>query len=178
MTNIITPTLIADKLGLSVSDQDIGRAQTVIETIMDVNLSDAAIFADNLLRDQRSLQRAVMWQTAFLEEHPDALYRMTDVAQARSNDNAIVFREGVEAGYLSPLAAKSLARLSWYGRTGGTSIPTRSTCTPGIWRRTCPTTRAILLGARCDDSLGDDQDHGEAIGSDRCLRHGPLGTLD
>ena len=39
MTNIITPTLIADKLGLSVSDQDIGRAQTVIETIMDVNLS-------------------------------------------------------------------------------------------------------------------------------------------
>ena len=65
-----------------------------------------------------------MWQTAFLEEHPDALNRMTDVAQARSNDNAIVFREGVEAGYLSPLAAKSLARLSWYGRTGGTSIPT------------------------------------------------------
>jgi hypothetical protein len=124
VTNIITPTLLADKLGLSVSDSDIAKAQTVIETIMDVNLSDPEIFADNILRDQRSLMRAVMWQTAFIEEHPDALNRMTDVAQARSNDNAIVFKEGVEAGYLSPLAAKSLSRLSWYGRTGGTSIPT------------------------------------------------------
>lgn len=124
MTNIISTTLIADKLGLSVSAEDIARAQTVIETIMDVNLSDAEIFADNLLRDQRSLQRAVMWQTAFLNEHPDALTRMSDVAQARSNDVAIVFKEGIEDGYLSPLAAKSLARLSWYGRTGGTSIPT------------------------------------------------------
>jgi hypothetical protein len=124
VTNIITPTLLADKLGLSVSDSDIAKAQTVIETIMDVNLSDPEIFADNILRDQRSLMRAVMWQTAFIEEHPEALNRMTDVAQARSNDNAIVFKEGVEAGYLSPLAAKSLSRLSWYGRTGGTSIPT------------------------------------------------------
>jgi hypothetical protein len=124
VTNIISPTLLADKLGLSVSSEDIAQAQTVIETVMDVNLSDAEIFADNLLRDQRSLMRAVMWQTAFLNEHPDALHHMSDIAQARSNDNAVVFKEGVEAGYLSPLAAKSLARLSWYGRTGGTSIPT------------------------------------------------------
>jgi hypothetical protein len=124
MANIITPTEVADTLGLSVDAQDIARAQTVIETIMDVNLSDVEIFADNLLRDQRSLRRAVMWQTAFLDEHPDALNRMSDVQSARSNDNAIIFREGVEAGYLSPLAAKSLSRLSWYGKTGGTSIPT------------------------------------------------------
>ena len=124
MTNIITPTIVADRLGLSVSDSDIAKAQSVIETIMDVNLSDATIFAGNRLRDQRNLKLAVMWQTAFLEEHPEALNRMADVSQARSNDNAIVFKEGVENGYLAPLAAKSLSRLSWYGRTGGTSIPT------------------------------------------------------
>jgi hypothetical protein len=124
VTNIITPTIVADRLGLSVDSADIAKAQTVIETIMDVNLSDATIFAGNLLRDQRNLKLAVMWQTAFIEEHPDALVRAADVAQARSNDNAILFREGVENGYLAPLAAKALSRLSWFGRTGGTSIPT------------------------------------------------------
>ena len=123
MTNIITPTVVADTLGLSVSDEDIAKAQTVIETEMDVNLSDADIFSENIGRDQRALKRAVMWETAFLDEHPDALNRMSDVASARSNDNAIIFREGVEAGYLAPMAAKALSRLSWFGRTGGTSLP-------------------------------------------------------
>lgn len=124
MTNIITPTEVADVVGISVDATAIARAQAVIELIMDVNLSDPVIFADNLLRDQRSLKRAVMWQTGFLDEHPEALTRAPDVASARSNDNAVIFREGVESGYLSPLAAKALSRLSWYGRTGGTSIPT------------------------------------------------------
>jgi hypothetical protein len=91
---------------------------------MDVNLSDATIFAGNTLRDQRNLRLAVMWQTGFLDEHPEALNRMSDVASAGTSGNTISFREGVENGYLAPLAAKALSRLSWFGRTGGTSIPT------------------------------------------------------
>lgn len=123
MSTIVDPTEVMDAVGISVSSSDIAQAQSVIETVVDVNLSDAAVFAGNLARDQRAFERAVIWQTAFLQSNPDALLRAPDVASASTNGNSITFVQGVSEGFLAPLAAKCLERLSWRLGLHRTSIP-------------------------------------------------------
>lgn len=113
MSNLATPEDVSLLTGKSVAAADITRAQGIIEdaTGIDLSPSDLTHFR---ARDLRLLKRAVVWQTSYLDDHPDLLSREAGLVSASTNGNAMQWGEGgSSSGLVSPLAAMSLRRLSW-----------------------------------------------------------------
>lgn len=110
---IVTPAEVADFLRLSVDVVDIAKAQSIVEDVTGLDLADTT---DLSAGDLRLLRRAVMWQVAYLDEHPEVLTAQGNVVQASANGTSITFGQAAEDGWLAPLAARSLKGLSWVRR--------------------------------------------------------------
>jgi hypothetical protein len=113
VTNLATPEEVNDITGKSVSSADIARAQAMVEDATGVDLSPDPLPA-YYTRDLRLLKRAIIWQTAYLDDHPDLLSREPNLTSASTNGNSMSWGEGGSAAtLLAPLADMSLRRLSW-----------------------------------------------------------------
>lgn len=109
--NLVTPEDVYDRVSVSVDYIDIARAQAVIETPAGLDLSDADVVAGLLPADLASLRSAIIWQVAYLDDHPEVLTQATNIASASTNGSSLTFREG--DGIVAPLAQRCLDGLSW-----------------------------------------------------------------
>jgi hypothetical protein len=113
MPNLTTAAEVLDATGKSTDAAAIARAQAVIGTVTGRDL-DADPLPGYWSRDLRLLKRAVIWQTAYLDDNPHVLSQLGGVVSASTNGNSLSFGPGGAADtLLAPLAAMSLRRLSW-----------------------------------------------------------------
>lgn len=127
MTNIATPEEVAEVTGLAVTTADIALAQSVLETVGDLDLAVGWELTTEPT-DQLHILGALMWQIRYLDANPDVLGRASDIAQAAANGASVTYRGDTDAA-LAPLARRELARLSWRG-TSGVSITTLKAAPP------------------------------------------------
>lgn len=123
-----TPQQVIDATGMSVTDQQIGQAQLVIEMFADTT-SDASDAGNISPKNLRLLRLAVAYQAAWITQHPDAF---TNIDLTNYNQDQVSGTPGhANALILAPLAKRSIDRLSWKRirplrigrRAGGGQIP-------------------------------------------------------
>jgi hypothetical protein len=112
MALIITAASISATLSLSLNDADVEQAQNVIELETGADLATADPESRFSAADLKQLRAAVLWQTAYLQAHPEVLTAQTNIASVKGLSAGVTFTPGQD-GLLSPLAARALARLSW-----------------------------------------------------------------
>lgn len=118
ITPIVTPSQIESWTGVSVSNNDVVRAQGIVSLVVGRNLNDAEWYADLSTNDQFWLQQGVGWQAA---EHPQDTVVAMDfpyvpgVSSISNGDIAISYSEGGGDEYVSLAqnAKLALKRLSW-----------------------------------------------------------------
>jgi|KBSSwiStaDraftv2_1062776.scaffolds.fasta_scaffold01929_7 hypothetical protein len=92
-----------------VSEENLAVAQAIMEDAagFDGELDDTAVST----RNARFLKRAVIWQAAWLERHPDAIDAM-DVTGV-SADGVSAQHASATAAYMAPMARSCLMKVSW-----------------------------------------------------------------
>lgn len=105
-----TPQDVQTIAGRTVTVEEITRAEMHLELFHGV-IVDRPDISD---RDREWLKRAVAYQAAWMQGHPD-LYEREDVTSVSQDGESAAFRN-VDAHLLAPLARKALRRLSWKGR--------------------------------------------------------------
>ncbi len=93
--------------GMEVTDDDVLRAQDIVELFSGTTILATEISQTNL----RRLNRAVAYQAAWGMVHPD-IYTNVDVDQA-SDGGTSYTPSHVNAALLAPLAKRHIDRLSW-----------------------------------------------------------------
>lgn len=107
---IITPSEVATLTGATVTAGEVSVAEAVIEVHAGRN---ASVWPHLGAGDLRVLKLAVAFEAVWLQAHPEALGSM-DVSSASQLDQSLTPRD-VTALTLSPLARRTLKRLSWRG---------------------------------------------------------------
>jgi hypothetical protein len=111
MATWATPAEVYQITRREVSEDNLAVAQAIIEdyagTDAEFTDPDSSISGKN----QRYLKRAVCWQAAWLESHPDALDAM-DVTNV-SGDGVSAQHATDTAAFMAPMARRCLARVSW-----------------------------------------------------------------
>jgi hypothetical protein len=120
MAAIVTVDEVQEWTGVVVTPAQISSAQGVLGLIVGRDLGDEGWrLRVPYTRDQRHLQQAVAYQSAWLTAHPDA-FTASDVAASSVDGAQQTFRDtGV---VLAPLAAMALRRLSWKGSRTVTAV--------------------------------------------------------
>lgn len=131
----VTTQEVKTLTGRTVTDDEIARAESHLELFHGLIVARPDITD----RDAEWLKRAVAYQAAWMQGHPD-LYEREDVTSASQDGESASFRN-VEAHLLAPLARKALRRLSWKGR---------AIVLPGSTRAA---SRPIVTSEAYDDSL-------------------------
>jgi hypothetical protein len=98
---------VEDLTGASVSDTELLQAQDIIELFSGTTIFAAEISQTNL----RRLNRAVCYQAAWMQAHPD-VYTNVDVDNA-SDGSTTYTPAHANAALLAPLAKRHLDRLTW-----------------------------------------------------------------
>lgn len=101
---------VATYTGVTVTQDDVDRAQALIELFADTTetASDAGLISP---RNLRLLTMAVSYQAGWASEHPD-VYTSTDVT-SYSQDGASAQQAHANAHLLAPLAKRCVDRLTW-----------------------------------------------------------------
>lgn len=105
-----TPEQVLAATGVTATVEQISRAQLSIETLVGVVGAQSVGLLNT--RDLYWLQSAVCFQTAWLNDQPDAFLR---------NDDSSVSQDGIsvthkaDALVLAPFARRAIKRLSWRG---------------------------------------------------------------
>lgn len=115
MANLVTPAEVESVTGISVSAQDITRAQSVIEVVSGLDLSGTLATDYPRSADQRFLKQAVVWQTAYLDTHPELLNQESNLSRAYADGVGKDYAANAAAtpSLLAPLASLALGRLSF-----------------------------------------------------------------
>lgn len=107
---IVSVTEAQEIVNRSMSAGDIRAAQFIIEFAVNRDF-EADAFSS---RNQRWLKRAIAYQAAWMEEHPEVFTSM-DVASLSQVDFSVGFRNNPNSQFLAPLARACMKRLSWMG---------------------------------------------------------------
>jgi hypothetical protein len=96
--------------GLTVTQDQVTKAQYIIEMYADTT-SEASDAGHISSKNQRLLMLAVVYQTAWMVQHPD-VFSVIDVTSATQDGMSWTIGNPTSA-VLAPLAKAALARLSW-----------------------------------------------------------------
>lgn len=100
---------VTSVIGITVTDPDISRATSTLETI--TGLIQAVDRPDITDRDRHWLKLMTCYQVAFMADNPD-LFTRNDVTSAGQDGESAAFRN-VDSHLFAPLARKAYRRLSW-----------------------------------------------------------------
>lgn len=120
MASWATVADVAEITGSTVTDEKVDLAQSMIEVRIG-RIGDQTAYIST--RDLAWLKRAVSFQAAWLNAHPDVLTRLDATSVAQDGASAQVRGDGL---VLAPLAKTALRRVSWRG--------SRSVHTPSVYR--------------------------------------------
>lgn len=114
---------VADISPYNVSTEDIGYAQSIIETYVGRTEADVED-----VRDRAMLARAVAYQTIYMQKNPTITFEQMAVRSLATGGTAYVFQNGDDtAPWIAPIAKLACKRLSWVRtrsvRTGRADIP-------------------------------------------------------
>ncbi|MEV4448517.1 hypothetical protein [Streptomyces mirabilis] len=101
-----TITDVADIAGVSVDDATIKKAQAIVET--------ASGKPEELVTNTTDLvwlKKAVAYQCAYMEDDPTSVYEQPNMESVTQGESKMVF--GNKDVWLSPLAQRAIANLSW-----------------------------------------------------------------
>lgn len=101
-----TITDVADIAGVSVDDATIKKAQAIVET--------ASGRPEELVTNTTDLvwlKKAVAYQCAYMEDDPTSVYEQPNMESVTQGESKMVF--GNKDVWLSPLAQRAIANLSW-----------------------------------------------------------------
>ncbi|MFJ8790436.1 hypothetical protein [Streptomyces sp. NPDC102462] len=101
-----TITDVADIAGVSVDDATIKKAQAIIETASG-RPQELVLNATDLVW----LRKAVAYQCAYMEDDATSVYEQPNMESVTQGESKLVF--GDKDVWLSPLAQKAIANLSW-----------------------------------------------------------------
>lgn len=118
MALVITAAEVSAVLALSLNDADVLQAQGVVEVVTGADLTSPNPAERFNAADLQYLRLAVQWQVAYLDANPGVLTRLAGLTSASANGAAVTFDGAVADGYLAPLAARVLRRLSWLADRG------------------------------------------------------------
>ena len=139
MALIITTAEVAAILALSLNDADVLQAQAIIELVTGADLTTVNPELRYSEADIYALRTAVLWEVSYLQAHPEAINQASNIASASANGTSVTFNTAATDGYLSPLSARVLARLSW--APGAVTVstlrpnPTYDQTPPSAWVR-------------------------------------------
>lgn len=110
MTDWVTAAEVATITGVTVTDDEVDRAQIIVEIFANTttDASDAGLVSS---RNLRLLKYATAFQAAWATEHPD-VYTNVDVTSF-SQDGQSAQQAHANAALLAPLAKRCIDRLSW-----------------------------------------------------------------
>ncbi|MEL5958044.1 hypothetical protein AADR41_25355 [Streptomyces sp. CLV115] len=101
-----TITEVADIAGVSVDDATIKKAQAIIETASGKPEELVSNTTDLLW-----LKKATAYQCAYMEDDPTSVFEQPNMESVTQGESKMVF--GDKDVWLSPLAQKAIANLSW-----------------------------------------------------------------
>lgn len=101
-----TITEVAEIAGVSVDDATIKKAQAIIETASGKPEELVSNTTDLLW-----LKKATAYQCAYMEDDPTSVFEQPNMESVTQGESKMVF--GDKDVWLSPLAQKAIANLSW-----------------------------------------------------------------
>jgi len=104
----VTTADVSAYTGVTVTDDEVSQALSVIELYASVDLSN---FAGFRATNRKWLQMAVAYQAAWMHSQPD-LFSRTDFTN-QSQDGLSVSTRDASTLMVAPLAKKALSRVSW-----------------------------------------------------------------
>lgn len=115
MTDWATPADVLTYTGVTVTDDEVIRAQFIVELFAGTttDASDRGLITS---RNLRLLRQAVAFQSAWMTEHPD-VFTSVDVTTF-SQDGVSATQAHANAHLLAPLAKRCIDRLSWKRNRG------------------------------------------------------------
>lgn len=110
MTDWATPADVLTYTGVTVTDDEVIRAQFIVELFAGTttDASDRGLITS---RNLRLLRQAVAFQSAWMTEHPD-VFTSVDVTTF-SQDGVSATQAHANAHLLAPLAKRCIDRLTW-----------------------------------------------------------------
>lgn len=114
------PTDVAEIAGATVTEADVVKAQTLIETVVGRTSEATARISSS---DQTWLKRAVAYQAAWMQDQPD-LFTRTDVSGSSQDGASQQFRK--DSHTIAPMAKTALKKVSWL-RSRSLKVGTRVT---------------------------------------------------
>lgn len=134
MALIITAAEVSALFSLSLNDADVQQAQDVVSLYVPVDLDGD--LSDVTEADLSRLRKAVAYQVAYLQAHPEVLTGLPNVRRAAANGASVEYTDS--GALLGALPARILTLCTWTSKSAlqvETLVPTRSVYRepPNLW---------------------------------------------